>query len=245
MDRGIETIFYDSWDKFKFHCVPELFKDKAFKRDLFLFRGQGAEIWQLSPSFDRWFDNLNTSRTRMDIANSLLGLFRHECESLNLGEDYRENDEMMWALGQHYGLPTRLLDWSESPYIAAFFAFHESLMRNNNQGNVAIWVLHVNNQIWSSDIGVRIIEVPSHGNERLRHQAGKFTLSQTPFRSLEEFVQYSAPAEVALTKFVIPASEASRAISDLDAMGLNYAHMFPELTGCATAAKARMMLSLI
>jgi hypothetical protein len=49
-----------------------------------------------------------------------------------------END--WWALGQHHGLATPLLDWSNSPFVAAFFAFDGA--DADQTDNRAIYALH-------------------------------------------------------------------------------------------------------
>ena len=73
--------------------------------------------------------------------------------------------------------------------------------------------------------------------------ARKFTLSRTPFASLEEYVEQFA-TDPALTKVVLPASEAVPALPDLDSMGINNYHLFPDFTGLADRATMRLLLEL-
>jgi hypothetical protein len=107
---------------------------------------------------------------------------------------------------------------------------------------VAIWALHRDAPVWSRDFGVEIVVVPALGNERIRNQAGRFTLSRTPFATLEAFVEQCDYDGVALTKIALPAREAERALADLAMMGVTPAHMFPDVVGAAEAAEMRVLL---
>jgi hypothetical protein len=114
----------------------------------FLWRGQ-CRNWALKPRLDRTFlppaidPNLpdheriaHEIKTRSDLENryaAQLERFRAAAagrrgvnpRDLKKERDsYDENDEW-WALGQHYGLYTPLLDWTDSPFAALYFAFHE------------------------------------------------------------------------------------------------------------------------
>ena len=243
----IETFYYETWGDFKQYCIAELFANNTFQRGKYIFRGQRDSEWKLTPSFDRWFLRFSSGgKKRIETAQLLLKFFKKECEGLDLGITGSEwtNEAQVLALGQHYGLPTRLLDWSESPYIAAFFAFNEAVLNGETTDHVAVWALNTNDEIWTEERGIAVVDVPFIlGNIRLRNQAGKFTLSKTPFESLEEYVDYFDDDSVALWKFVIPAEQAVRAIADLDAMGINHSRVYPELVGYASAAKMRTILT--
>lgn len=98
-----------SWDDFfdlhqKHECRPNI-----------LFRGQADSSWGLIPSYYRLRDNSLNTR-----------LLRHLDEIENCDE--LESDNLISKLieAQHMNYPTALLDWTESPFVAAFFAFSEN-----------------------------------------------------------------------------------------------------------------------
>lgn len=239
----IDVIEYKSWMEFKSSIIPELYEDQFFLKDLHLFRGQASADWELEPSFDRYFRTID-KKERQGTYRELLALFKKECERMDVPADVLDDNSRLTALGQHYGLPTRLLDWTDSPYVASFFAFNDAVsLASKKSSNVAVWALDTRlKSIWSPESGVEILEVPSISNVRLRNQFGKFTISKTPFNCLEDYVNFCSEKEVALRKFLIPAQDCEMALADLDAMGINHSRIYPELVGCALAAKTRIFL---
>jgi len=236
----VQEQSFNSWEDFKSKFFLSIFPGESFQRGRYLFRGHSDPHWKLETTFDRMFKN-QSKASRLRIDEELLKVFKRGLEGQTLPTELRENDSMFLALGQHYGLPTRLLDWTESPYIAAFFAFNSRALWGVTDQTIAIWVLDTTHPIWSSHYGVEIIDVPSFGNNRIRNQAGKFTLSKTPFPDLESYVNAHGDEGKPLRKFLLPASEYSKALADLDAMGIHHGTVYPEIEGAAQMALYRIV----
>lgn len=235
-----------TWSEFKTRIISDQFQNEQFSRGRFLFRGQGGASWELSSNFDRWFQGYGGERSiKAKVADQLLDGFLKECELEDIPKHVRDDKVLMLSLAQHNGLPTRLLDWSESPYVAAFFAFSGHIRHGKpNEQDVAIWVLDSTLEIWNSQFGCEIVSVPSFGNERIRNQHGRFSYLKAPYDSLEEYVSQFPGGTGALRKYLIPVHEASKAMADLDSMGLNHSRIYPGLSGNAKAAEVRVILDM-
>ena len=239
--RNVRTVRYGGWVEFTRDLFTELFGDGIFRPGRYLFRGIADADWGLSSYFDRRFATIPLER-RLPLWDRLLAEWRQMCADQGVAASILTEDRKLWALGQHHGLPTRLLDWSVSPYVAAFFAFSGHLTAPPGRHHqVAVWVLHLDNPVWSRPGGVEVVAVPALENVRLRNQGGRFTLCRASIGTLEEYVERFAD-DVALTKCMLPAVEAGRALSDLDAMGITSAELFPDLSGIATLATMRAVL---
>ena len=240
--RNVRVVRYGGWVEFTRDLFTELFGDGIFRPGRYLFRGSADADWGLSSYFDRRFATVPLEQ-RLLLWDRLVEEWRHGCEDAGVAPSILDEDRKLWALGQHHGLPTRLLDWSVSPYVAAFFAFAEHLTNQPNRHHqVAVWVLHLDNPVWSRRSGVEVVAAPALENVRLRNQGGRFTLCRASIGTLEEYVERFAD-DVALTKCVLPAAEAGRALSDLDAMGITGAELFADLSGIATLATMRAVLA--
>lgn len=229
---------YESWDDFKTQFVHELYEDGIFRRGEHFFRGVGNDAWHLETSFDRRFASF-TGEQRVDLWQSLLGAFRSVLKESSLKPELYEDDTAALALGQHNGLPTRLLDWTMSPYIAAYFAFRHALGQEFDASQrVAIWVLHTGSKAWARDFGVELIAIEPTPNERLRAQLGRFTYHRTTHACLEDYVS-ELRADDALAFASLPVATAIQAIPDLEAMGVHAGALFPDVSGLAEAATMR------
>jgi len=126
---------FDTWLEFREYLEDEL--NPAYT----LFRGQADSIWSLQTSLDRLLRSLPVSFRNENLVQLHLERFMKATRGRRLGQQtlaaMSENE--WWALGQHHGLATPLLDWSGSPYIASYFAF-ASLDRPDSEKR-AIWAL--------------------------------------------------------------------------------------------------------
>jgi hypothetical protein len=110
----------DSWSDF----VREFARDDALG---WVFRGQADYTWGLGTSLQRAFADANVldAEHRAGVENSTIGFFKDRSR-LYLPSIPAESDLLAWlALMQHYGAPTRLQDWTMSPFVAAYFAYRE------------------------------------------------------------------------------------------------------------------------
>lgn len=233
----------NSWSEFKASTLPAMYPGSIAARGRYYFRGQGSENWPLMSSFDRWYKSAAKKPASKKVAaDRFVALFKDEASRLTPDPGLSNDAEQLLGLAQHYGVPTRLLDWTETPYVAAFFAFSGLSLSPDPDHRIAIWCLNTTSSIWGDDTGIRLLSIPSPYNERLKNQLGKFTLLQSPFDSVEEHIDKCDPTGATLRKITLPATEARIALSDLDFMGINYSTIYPGLDGSARAATLRLLL---
>jgi hypothetical protein len=125
------VVRVESWDELQ----HELLRDSWFKeikryRSSLVFRGLSDAAYKLDTTLGRLGHSRGAS-----VEKHLLRNFMKYAHS----DFERTTDEWHWvALGQHHGLPTRLLDWTYSPHVALHFATSNT---QNYERDGAIWCL--------------------------------------------------------------------------------------------------------
>lgn len=104
--------------------------------DGWIFRGQKDSAWGLSSTLER---AAPSGFLRPLYESRLKDSFRRRIHHFKSAESMVQSSLLeLLALMQHYGVPTRLVDFTRSPFVAAFFAFEEPRL---GSGDCAIWAI--------------------------------------------------------------------------------------------------------
>lgn len=221
-----------SWDAF----IDFLHSEKALNlSDSYCFRGHASESWALKSTLKRTL-GLRSSMDSFNAEKSILENFKNYCLGRRGHHPIQLSEGEWWALGQHFGLKTPLLDWSDSPYIAAYFAFNAE---SHETENVAIWILAKNINEYpevarlAKHHHLEFLRPYLDENARLLNQRGLFVRTPEMMCVSEWIKQFKNNGSVALAKVLIPSSEKKRALRSLDKMNINHLTLFPDIMGAA------------
>lgn len=240
------TVLVRSWSEFREIACSQDFRSWAF-------RGQANAGWPLFSSLSRHFLSFGVHPSAWTKQESrVIRIFQRKSH-LFLDHLPADVDSFEWlTLMQHHGAPTRLLDFSWSPFVAAFFALERATETS------AVWAVLppamndakvrpyrgkasvIAGEMGPWNVGAyeehflpnrhrfAVIGEPYRMNQRLIAQAGTFVMPSVLHVAVEDIVPTNG-----VVKFILDESIRKEALRDLYTMNINNATLFPGIDGLA------------
>jgi len=227
--REIKIFEIDNLEKYV-EKVGSFFKSTKLR----LYRGQHCDK-PLLPKIAREMNSMNNFKSRER------GLFeefnyracQHDKEIINLNE---------WekiSISQHYGLPTRLLDWTSNPLTALWFSLYERLEKETDR---FVWGIIIDKTDILKDETKDPFEIdktffyrPKFINPRISNQLGWFSVHNLDNdKNIMYPIEENKRHKFVMAKFIIKINDKydrNEYLKKLDIFGVNYSTVFPDLDG--------------
>jgi hypothetical protein len=229
------------WEGFKSEISSYLGKQ-------YLFRGQNRP-WRLQTSFHRTgrYDLLRYLSEDIHVLHRHLSSKTKHVFDL---DNFKELGSFLY-LAQHHGYPTPLLDWTYSPYVAAFFAFRgiskAEILTAGSNDKVRIFLF--DQKLWHKrmmpiqsflhpHLNFTVSELLAIDNDRMIPQQSVTTISNV--NDIESYIALNETEDAQYIEAIdIPFSERSKVITEISYMGITAGSLFPGIDGICEDLKEK------
>lgn len=250
---GIKEYKLDSWKEFH-GLIADAFADTP----AYIFRGQPDAQWKVRSSLDRLERRFPTHRNVVGkvppefpcppvTRETHLRAFRQAMRGRRGRNPQPLNEDETWALAQHHGLATPMLDWTLSPFVALYFAFEEkevqsedgSLGEPEHRAVFAVSTTFILANTNALEPPPTVFMPKLESNQRLLAQSGLF-LRLALGCDLESYVRshfesWSATptrhGDAVLRKIIIKNDDRIGCLKMLNKMNINRLTLYPDLDG--------------
>ena len=242
----MEAISIQTWEQF-IGLISQF--------DGWVFRGQEDANWSLDSSLSRYLAQYIPDAREWPIREErALRIFRRKAHNFLDDPTVLDDDLRCLALMQHHGARTRMLDFTKSPFVAAFFALCDakndcavfaldtpklwrrspmqdpeltrSTIDPRAKGNFAKYFLpNAHELLWVGE--------PRQMDRRLVAQSGTFVVPGVLNKTLDQIIDNYQADQSLIKKIILSQSMRFTAMQALYRMNITHSTLFPDLDGLA------------
>jgi hypothetical protein len=248
----VQRLHFDGWEEFR------RFLEAPSADNLpYVWRGQRHPDWPLASSLERQLlasddatdgaAGSSGDRKMRDQIQQHLERFKQSASGLRGPSPKDLSDEQWWALGRHYGLITPLLDWTEKPFVALFFALRGAAPLAGWESHAPVRsdcfaMYRLTHAPQLEDATLAVVRTPIDELGRMQQQRGLFTWNRSHAHvDLVTLLDDTGRGDL-LTQATVSTAAIPEALRDLELHGIDHRQLFPDMFGAAAHANVQLEL---